>query len=139
MTAAPPAVQPSFQLPSLGQATTPAVTPTVAKPPVQKGKLKMNLSPNQPKSGPTKGKAGLKTGLVTKLSTSEGKLANDSLFNSKDEDTAAPVKEKQEDQGTLFECNICLDTASQPVVTLCGHLFCWPWYVCSRWLSLTDC
>jgi E3 ubiquitin-protein ligase RNF5 len=25
----------------------------------------------------------------------------------------------------LFECNICLDTASQPVITLCGHLFCW--------------
>jgi hypothetical protein len=26
---------------------------------------------------------------------------------------------------TLFECNICLDTASNPIVTLCGHLFCW--------------
>ena len=23
----------------------------------------------------------------------------------------------------LFECNICLDMASEPVVTLCGHLF----------------
>ena len=43
---------------------------------------------------------------------------------SKDSDT----KEGQADQGSLFECNICLDTASQPVVTLCGHLFCWPWY-----------
>ncbi|KNE67682.1 hypothetical protein, variant [Allomyces macrogynus ATCC 38327] len=26
----------------------------------------------------------------------------------------------------LFECNVCLETASEPVVTLCGHLFCWP-------------
>ncbi|KAJ3369294.1 hypothetical protein GGF31_005394 [Allomyces arbusculus] len=26
----------------------------------------------------------------------------------------------------LFECNVCLETASDPVVTLCGHLFCWP-------------
>ncbi|WOK91679.1 hypothetical protein Cni_G00370 [Canna indica] len=25
-----------------------------------------------------------------------------------------------------FECNICFDPAQEPVVTLCGHLFCWP-------------
>jgi len=25
-----------------------------------------------------------------------------------------------------FECNICLDLAQDPIVTLCGHLFCWP-------------
>ncbi|KAG9287879.1 hypothetical protein G9A89_017474 [Geosiphon pyriformis] len=24
-----------------------------------------------------------------------------------------------------FECNICFDTASSPVLTLCGHLYCW--------------
>ncbi|XP_024182697.1 LON peptidase N-terminal domain and RING finger protein 3 isoform X2 [Rosa chinensis] len=25
-----------------------------------------------------------------------------------------------------FDCNICSDFAHEPVVTLCGHLYCWP-------------
>ena len=29
-------------------------------------------------------------------------------------------------EGGNFECNICLELAQDPVVTLCGHLFCWP-------------
>ncbi|RCV17306.1 hypothetical protein SEVIR_3G214700v4 [Setaria viridis] len=38
-----------------------------------------------------------------------------------------------EDEGTehgksaaMFECNICFEMAAEPVVTSCGHLFCWP-------------
>lgn len=30
-----------------------------------------------------------------------------------------------EDNGT-YECNICLETANDAVVSMCGHLFCWP-------------
>ncbi|KAG0448887.1 hypothetical protein HPP92_027621 [Vanilla planifolia] len=33
-----------------------------------------------------------------------------------------------------FDCNICLDFVTDPVVTLCGHLFCWPCIY--RWLHL---
>ncbi|XP_057854979.1 uncharacterized protein LOC131064732 [Cryptomeria japonica] len=35
--------------------------------------------------------------------------------------------------GGSFDCNICLELAQDPVVTLCGHLFCWPCLY--RWLQ----
>ncbi|XP_022738513.1 E3 ubiquitin-protein ligase RMA1H1-like [Durio zibethinus] len=31
-----------------------------------------------------------------------------------------------------FDCNICLESVQDPVVTLCGHLYCWPCIY--RWL-----
>ncbi|KAK2994800.1 hypothetical protein RJ640_021032 [Escallonia rubra] len=40
-----------------------------------------------------------------------------------------------------FDCNICLDLAQDPIVTLCGHLYCWPCLY--KWLylhsSLKEC
>ncbi|XP_071698290.1 uncharacterized protein [Rutidosis leptorrhynchoides] len=39
-----------------------------------------------------------------------------------------------ESEGSFFDCNICLDMASEPVVTCCGHLFCWPCLY--RWLQI---
>nr|XP_041631021.1 E3 ubiquitin-protein ligase RNF5-like [Drosophila kikkawai]XP_041631022.1 E3 ubiquitin-protein ligase RNF5-like [Drosophila kikkawai] len=31
------------------------------------------------------------------------------------------------------ECSICLDSVRYPVVTCCGHLFCWP--CLRRWIT----
>ncbi|PWA62731.1 zinc finger, RING/FYVE/PHD-type [Artemisia annua] len=36
--------------------------------------------------------------------------------------------------GGNFECSICLDLAQDPIVTLCGHLFCWPCIY--KWLHM---
>ena len=37
-----------------------------------------------------------------------------------------------------FDCNICLDPASDPVVTRCGHLYCWR--CLASWLTRqSDC
>lgn len=33
-----------------------------------------------------------------------------------------------------FDCNICLESSQDPVVTMCGHLFCWSCLY--RWLTV---
>ncbi|XP_022843417.1 E3 ubiquitin-protein ligase RNF5-like [Olea europaea var. sylvestris] len=38
------------------------------------------------------------------------------------------------DEAGDFECNICFDLATDPIITLCGHLYCWP-CLC-KWLRL---
>jgi len=40
-----------------------------------------------------------------------------------DDDDKKDDDDKAEAQ---FECNICLDVARDAVISLCGHLFCWP-------------
>lgn len=35
-------------------------------------------------------------------------------------------REDKSKSAANFECNICFDMAAEPVVTSCGHLFCWP-------------
>mmetsp|Transcript_31743 Transcript_31743/g.82826 ORF Transcript_31743/g.82826 Transcript_31743/m.82826 type:complete len:456 (-) Transcript_31743:361-1728(-) len=38
-----------------------------------------------------------------------------------------------DDDSSAYECNICFQEAVDPVVTVCGHLFCWP--CLSQWLN----
>ncbi|XP_072962586.1 E3 ubiquitin-protein ligase RMA2-like [Typha angustifolia] len=43
---------------------------------------------------------------------------------------------KRRTQNDCFNCNICLEAATDPVVTLCGHLYCWPCIY--KWLQQSD-
>jgi len=45
---------------------------------------------------------------------------------SKKADSSAPPSGSGGGDQSQFECNICLDTASDAVISYCGHLFCWP-------------
>ncbi|KAE8681079.1 expansin-A12-like [Hibiscus syriacus] len=44
-----------------------------------------------------------------------------------------PTRELEKDSG-CFDCSICFESAKDPVVTLCGHLYCWPCIY--KWLQL---
>uniref|UniRef100_A0A914UTC8 RING-type E3 ubiquitin transferase n=1 Tax=Plectus sambesii TaxID=2011161 RepID=A0A914UTC8_9BILA len=37
-----------------------------------------------------------------------------------------PAAGENKDDNSQFECNICLDVARDAVISMCGHLFCWP-------------
>lgn len=39
-------------------------------------------------------------------------------------------------ENDCFDCSICLESAHEPVVTLCGHLYCWPCIF--RWLQVQN-
>lgn len=35
------------------------------------------------------------------------------------------VKKSSSGGGSFYDCNICLEMAREPILTCCGHLFCW--------------
>lgn len=58
--------------------------------------------------------------------------ANNGVLDDGESDKKDSVEKGSGSDGSFFDCNICLDLARDPVVTCCGHLFCWPCLY--RWL-----
>lgn len=43
--------------------------------------------------------------------------------------------------GNMFDCNICFDRAKDPILTCCGHLFCWScfWKLSYAYSDVKEC
>ncbi|KAI0501476.1 hypothetical protein KFK09_016421 [Dendrobium nobile] len=39
--------------------------------------------------------------------------------------SSIPANDTNSNDAGSFECNICFELAQDPIVTLCGHLYCW--------------
>ncbi|KAM7252074.1 hypothetical protein ACFE04_023957 [Oxalis oulophora] len=58
--------------------------------------------------------------------------SSSSFTNNVTSSSSTSSLSQEEDPAGDFECNICFEIAHDPIVTLCGHLFCWPCLY--RWL-----
>ncbi|KAI4348790.1 hypothetical protein L6164_009468 [Bauhinia variegata] len=59
---------------------------------------------------------------------------NNGVTEDKTSEKKDDIEKGSGNDGSFFDCNICLDLARDPVVTCCGHLFCWPCLY--RWLHV---
>lgn len=60
----------------------------------------------------------------------EKKTAEVAALNNK----ISGVTDDAGDDSNAFQCNICYELSREPVVTLCGHLYCWPCLY--RWMQV---
>ncbi|KAL5715134.1 RING-type E3 ubiquitin transferase [Ranunculus cassubicifolius] len=58
---------------------------------------------------------------------------NSSCSSNNENSDATSFESSNNDAGS-FECNICFELAQDPIVTLCGHLYCWPCLY--KWLHM---
>jgi len=60
--------------------------------------------------------------------------SNDGATINKRHESSSDAIMEPENRNDSFDCNICFDSAHDPVVTLCGHLYCWACIF--KWLNV---
>lgn len=50
--------------------------------------------------------------------------------------SSQPIDGDDLSDNSTYECNICYELAREPVVTMCGHLYCWPCIY--RWMQVQN-
>ncbi|CAO3644445.1 unnamed protein product [Cunninghamella blakesleeana] len=65
--------------------------------------------------------------------SNELRRRNTSAYSKIEPTSSTGATNTQSSDGGFYECNICFDTATHPVLTLCGHLFCWS--CLAQWLN----
>ena len=94
-----------------------------------------NSSPTRDGVVKTDDSGGAKPKIKEKDSTSNNNSSSnvDSSNTDRLGATATETKNQSKDDtmedsnaNAAFECNICLDVARDAVISMCGHLFCWP-------------
>ncbi|KAJ1917320.1 hypothetical protein H4219_003280 [Mycoemilia scoparia] len=103
----------------------------------------LNIKANQStldnmEGGLRKRKVGVTVSSVEKGDEDEPQVMKSSAKGKercKDDDVGEPSRTKPdiEDDSDGFSCNICFDATSDPVLTLCGHLYCWT--CLAQWLE----
>ncbi|CAM8960878.1 hypothetical protein QQ045_004919 [Rhodiola kirilowii] len=58
---------------------------------------------------------------VEKLCENKTIEVDDEKLGSEEEDGKGSNEE-----GSFYDCNICFELAKDPIITCCGHLYCWP-------------
>lgn len=63
--------------------------------------------------------------------TDDQSSANNKQSNEKPSSSSSSTS--NDNSNSQYDCNICLDVARDAVISMCGHLFCWP--CLHRWLE----
>ncbi|KAJ2857109.1 hypothetical protein GGI22_003606, partial [Coemansia erecta] len=80
------------------------------------------------------GETAIEEARTTARREDKGKHAGTSTTDSTGDDaTKTDAQQPASSANDEFSCNICFDTATDPVLTICGHLFCWP--CLAQWLE----
>lgn len=98
---------------------------------VGSGQIRFHTSPSPPNMSSNPPTDGLRRRPSHPSTQQPSRKGPEKPSTSSDSDLAAPSTPPSD---ATFECNVCFETPRDPVVTPCGHLYCWSCLY--RWMRL---